>query len=50
LENLSQVEADLNTALAPHLPGDEQTIEAVIESIQESVKRLRQSQSKEIFS
>ena len=50
LENLNQVEADLNTALTPHLPGDEQTIEAVIESIQESVKRLRQSQSKEIFS
>ncbi len=50
LENLNQVEVDLNTALAPHLPGDEQTIEAVIESIQESVKRLRQSQSKEIFS
>ena len=50
LQNLNQVEVDLNTALAPHLPGDEQTIEAVIESIQESVKRLRQSQCKEIFS
>lgn len=50
LENLNQVEADLDSALAPHLPGDEQTIEAVIESIQESVKTLRQSQSKEIFS
>ena len=50
LENLNQVEADLNTALAPLLPGDEETIEMVIKSMQDSVKRLRQSQSKEIFS
>lgn len=50
LENLNQVEADLNTALAPLLPGDKETIETVIKSMQESVKRLRQSQCKEIFS
>ncbi len=50
LEHLNQVEADLNTALAPLLPGDEETIETVIKSIQDSVKRLRQSQSKEFFS
>jgi len=49
LENLNQVEADLNTAIAPLLPGDKETIETVIKSMQESVKRLRQRQSKEIF-
>lgn len=50
LRNLNQVEADLNNAVAPLLPGDEQTIETVIKSMQESVKRLRRNQSIEIFS
>ncbi len=49
LENLNQVEADLNTALAPLLPGDEETIETVINSMQESVKRLRRSMVDEVF-
>ena len=49
LENLNQVEADLNTVLAPLLPGDEETINTVIKSMQESVKRLRRSMVDEVF-
>lgn len=50
LKNLNRVEADLNQALAPHLPGDQESIESVIKSMQSSVKDLRRSQAEEIFS
>ena len=50
LKNLNQVEADLNHALAPLLPGDKQAIETVIKSMQDSVKKFRQNQSTEFFS
>lgn len=50
LERLNRTERDLSHALTPHLPGDEQTIQAVIKSMQASVQMLRQSQCKEIFS
>ncbi len=50
MKNLNRVEADLNHALAPHLPGDEQTIETVIKSMEGSVKELRRTQAAEIFS
>ena len=50
LDRLNRTERDLSHALTPHLPGDEQTIEAVIKSMQASVQMLRQSQCEEIFS
>ncbi len=50
LDRLNRTELELSHALTPHLPGDKETIETVIKSMQDSVKRLRQSQSKEIFS
>jgi len=50
LKNLNRIEADFHQALAPHLPGDQQSIKTVIESMQGSVKELRRSQVAEIFS
>ena len=50
LKNLNRVEADFNQALAPHLPGDQESIESVIKSMQSSVKDLRRNQAEEIFS
>ncbi|MBT8330354.1 MAG: NF038143 family protein [Desulfofustis sp.] len=50
LKNLNRVEANFNQALAPHLPGDQESIESVIKSMQSSIKDLRRSQAEEIFS
>ena len=50
LRNLNQIEADFHQALASHLPGDQQSIKTVIESMQDSVKELRRSHAAEIFS
>ncbi|MBT8355371.1 MAG: hypothetical protein HKP41_13470 [Desulfobacterales bacterium] len=50
LKNLNRVEANFNQALAPHLPGDQESIESVIKSMQTSIKDLRRSQAEEIFS
>lgn len=49
LKTLNRVEADYHQALADHLPGDQQSIKAVITSMQSSVKELRRSQAEEIF-
>ena len=50
LENLNQVEADLNTAIAPLLPGDEESINQVVEAMGKSVREIRRSEAAQIFS
>lgn len=49
LKNLNRIEADYHQALAAHLPGEQESIKAVIASMQSSVKELRRSQAEEIF-
>ena len=49
LKNLNRIEADYHQALAAHLPGEEESIKAVIASMQSSVKELRRTQAEEIF-
>lgn len=49
LKNLNRIEADYHRALAAHLPGEQESIKAVITSMQSSVKELRRSQAEEIF-
>ncbi len=50
LNRLSRVENEFNRALAPHLPGDPDSISQVVEAMAKSVKKIRRSYVDEVFS
>ena len=50
LDKLNRVEADFNQKLASRLPGDQESIEAVISSMSQSVEKHRRSLAAEIYS
>ncbi len=49
LNKLNRCEDDFNRALAAHITGDQESIAAVIDSMQKNVRQLRRSQAAEIF-
>ena len=50
LNRLTSAENDFNRALTDYLPGDQQSIDQVVEAMGKSVEEIRRSQAAEIFS